>query len=496
MCLGSLPGIIKILGLVLGVLKVLGIVLLCILGFILFVLLLLLFVPLRVKADGTFLEEEKSAKAYIYWLFHIVHGSVVFKDKQLNIKVRVFGIPVFKMTKPDEDDSNDFEEGILKEVDGSSKVDVQKEVDDFKNVDVSKIDDDFNDVDASKDIDDLNIVDASKDIDDFKNVDVSKIDDDFNGVEDDKSLDRKEGLKKLFGKNKDNILNDSNDAEEESILGKVLNKFFAGFDKALNGFFKTFDIFLHGSFKAFDYILMAVFKVIIGLLNLVGLILRWEEKLTIPEINTLDLVEKKVERAVETGGKIKDKIHETDEKIHKIKFKIVGFKGKIKSISFKIKDIRKKTDKVKFKVNNTKDRISDYKALARTKRFKKTFAFAKKELFKLLKHYFPRKVKGYVNFGFEEPDKTGRIYGFICIAYGLFKKRLKKIYVNPDFNRKVLEGELHIKGHIRLIWAAILAIKVLLNRNIWILKKKFDKINKKYKENEDDSMEYEEALGA
>ena len=78
----------------------------------------------------------------------------------------------------------------------------------------------------------------------------------------------------------------------------------------------------------------------------------------------------------------------------------------------------------------------------------------------------------------------------------MFKKRLKKFDVNPDFNRKVLEGELHIKGHIRLIWAAILAIKVLLNRNVWILKKKFDKINKKYKEREDDSMEYEEALGA
>ena len=96
-----------LLGILTTVLKVIGITLLCILGVILLLLLLLLFVPVRYKADGIYNEDEKDAKAIIHWFFHIIHGSAVYKDKKVNIKVRLFGIPVFKMLLPDDNKSDD-----------------------------------------------------------------------------------------------------------------------------------------------------------------------------------------------------------------------------------------------------------------------------------------------------------------------------------------------------------------------------------------------------
>ncbi len=73
---------------VLTILKIIGIILLCIIGLILLIALLVLFVPIRYKADGAYTEEDTHANVNVRWLFFRVLANFK-KDESLLIKVKV-----------------------------------------------------------------------------------------------------------------------------------------------------------------------------------------------------------------------------------------------------------------------------------------------------------------------------------------------------------------------------------------------------------------------
>ncbi|WP_312104663.1 DUF2953 domain-containing protein [Lachnoclostridium sp.] len=81
---------------------------------------------------------------------------------------------------------------------------------------------------------------------------------------------------------------------------------------------------------------------------------------------------------------------------------------------------------------------------------------------KLLKHIKPTKAKGYIHFGTGDPASTGQILGVASVFYGYYGKYLKVV---PDFEEEVLEGELFIKGRIRLFNLLIIGIKLLRDKN-------------------------------
>lgn len=92
----------------LKVLSIIGLVLLGILALVVFLLLLVLFVPVRYKADGSFKDNRLSAKAKASWLLHILSFSYVY-GKEEPVAIRVFGIRLRKKMKKEksfeEDDS-------------------------------------------------------------------------------------------------------------------------------------------------------------------------------------------------------------------------------------------------------------------------------------------------------------------------------------------------------------------------------------------------------
>ena len=65
--------------------------------------------------------------------------------------------------------------------------------------------------------------------------------------------------------------------------------------------------------------------------------------------------------------------------------------------------------------------------------------------------------------GLEDPASTGQIYGIYCAAMILHKNRIRMV---PDFDRKIMDGHVHIKGRIRLITLVYAAIKIILDKNI------------------------------
>lgn len=71
-------------------LKVIGILLAITLGLILALILVVLFVPIRYKADINNLD----VRAKVTWLLHFVSVSILFVDKKLEYKIRILGIPI------------------------------------------------------------------------------------------------------------------------------------------------------------------------------------------------------------------------------------------------------------------------------------------------------------------------------------------------------------------------------------------------------------------
>ena len=73
------------------ILKIIGILLLVLLGFLLAVILLVLFVPIRYRAQGEY-REDIAATARVTWLLHLLSVHVAFAEKTFSYQVKVCGI--------------------------------------------------------------------------------------------------------------------------------------------------------------------------------------------------------------------------------------------------------------------------------------------------------------------------------------------------------------------------------------------------------------------
>lgn len=75
-----------------------------------------------------------------------------------------------------------------------------------------------------------------------------------------------------------------------------------------------------------------------------------------------------------------------------------------------------------------------------------------------------------MKFGFEDPYAVGQVLIYASPFYGLYAKDLRLI---PVFGEKILEGNLSVKGRIRIGTLLALAIRVFMDKNFRILLKKW-----------------------
>ncbi len=135
-------------------------------------------------------------------------------------------------------------------------------------------------------------------------------------------------------------------------------------------------------------------------------------------------------------------------------------KQKKESLFQKIKyTIQTICDKLK-SLWETKEKIADF---LNDEKHKMTFAKCKKEIAVLVKRIRPRTIKGRVRFGFEDPYNTGRVLAILSVLYPFYGDRIQ---IEPDFESKVLEGDIQAKGHIRGIHLLIIVCNLLFDQNI------------------------------
>ena len=81
----------------------------------------------------------------------------------------------------------------------------------------------------------------------------------------------------------------------------------------------------------------------------------------------------------------------------------------------------------------------------------------------LLHHLRFRKFEGRLAFGFDDPAMMGRILGVLSLFYPLYGESFT---ITPVFDHTVFEGEIVLKGHVRLIHILIAGIQLMMNKKI------------------------------
>lgn len=110
-----------------------------------------------------------------------------------------------------------------------------------------------------------------------------------------------------------------------------------------------------------------------------------------------------------------------------------------------------------------------YKDLWDKPQGKAAVSLVKGQVAALFKKIRPSKIDGNVVFGMGDPASTGQILGAVGAVYGFLPE---KLYITPDFEEKKLEGNLHVRGKVRLIHVLVIAVKLILDKNIRYVVKK------------------------
>ncbi|MGL5436697.1 MAG: DUF2953 domain-containing protein [Lachnospiraceae bacterium] len=101
------------------------------------------------------------------------------------------------------------------------------------------------------------------------------------------------------------------------------------------------------------------------------------------------------------------------------------------------------------------------------KKEEKTLKLIWKQLRSLLKHFLPLRARGRIRFGFDDPYVTGQVLTYISPFYSTYGKRIDMI---PVFEEQVLDGEIYLRGRIRVgtaVWILLVLWRDQNIRKLW-----------------------------
>ncbi|MBQ1548071.1 MAG: hypothetical protein IIZ61_06720 [Lachnospiraceae bacterium] len=184
---------------------------------------------------------------------------------------------------------------------------------------------------------------------------------------------------------------------------------------------------------------------------------RPDEEETDDKADGIKTEEDKIENAKSEDNKGKDDKSEEGsyEKVEKI----------LNDLSDKYLEYSDKIDRIRREIRFWDRMINDC-------RNKNAAELIKKETLKLLKKIAPRRIKGFIHFGFDDPATTGTVLMYLSLIYPILPR---KLVIDPGFEDTDLYGNIDIKGYIRLIVPLVCVAKVYFNRDfkrMWRIYKK------------------------
>ncbi len=159
---------------------------------------------------------------------------------------------------------------------------------------------------------------------------------------------------------------------------------------------------------------------------------------------------------------LKDKLKELWISIKKLFIKIKDF---FQNIQYTIQNF---CDKIKSILDN----IQYYREIIESETFRQSFLLCKDELGYLFCKLKPDKFHADLIIGMDDPATTGEILAIYGMLYPLLGANVNIV---GDFESKRIEGNLYLRGHIRMFTFLKIAVKVYFNKDI----KKLIKLLKK-----------------
>lgn len=136
--------------------------------------------------------------------------------------------------------------------------------------------------------------------------------------------------------------------------------------------------------------------------------------------------------------------------LNSVKDKLISIKSKFKKLLKAIVD----------KKRSAWQKINDLKVIINDEENKELVRLIKKELKELIREITPVKYDVNVRYGCEEPYMTGRILGVIAVIYGITGVQFN---ITPEFEQKVLEGDIYMKGRVRIYRLLLIALRIYKN---------------------------------
>lgn len=141
--------------------------------------------------------------------------------------------------------------------------------------------------------------------------------------------------------------------------------------------------------------------------------------------------------------------------------------GNVNSCSLcdRFKSLKKKLlslyDSICRKRDDAADKLNAIRDFVNDEDNKRLAGFIISQLKILLRKLCPKRGRLHVRYGTGDIESTGKIAMYVAVLYGLAGLDVDII---PDFDEKVLEGEMFIKGRIRLVSIVIIAVRLYMNK--------------------------------
>lgn len=122
-------------------------------------------------------------------------------------------------------------------------------------------------------------------------------------------------------------------------------------------------------------------------------------------------------------------------------------------------------DKIRIIINN----INKYVSLLKEEETKLLFGNVFVEIKRLFRHIKPRKQHAVLTIGTGSPDTTGYLYGALCMYSHILGP---EVLIQPDFENKIFQGNLDIRGRMTLFFLGIIVLKLYTNQDLFDFLKK------------------------
>ncbi|MCD8398210.1 MAG: DUF2953 domain-containing protein [Lachnospiraceae bacterium] len=163
-----------------------------------------------------------------------------------------------------------------------------------------------------------------------------------------------------------------------------------------------------------------------------------------------------------------EKTDKTGAFLHKLR----GFCGKIKQIPNQVRQLISKGKKLLQKPEQMKRKVQRFLRKIEKYEAKEVLSDCWTQVKGMLLHFRVRRGRGYFRFGTGDPALTGELTG---VLYLLLPTSCGELQVEPQFTENMLETELEVRGHIRLIHLVRFAWWAFFNKKLRRLIRAFRK---------------------